>query len=169
MTVAGIAAPTPGAVDFDADVSQDGSMLYVSVGQFDAGRPTSANLTIFDEVGGGFAPDADAGRLLQADNRPGMLTYAASISADGLELFFTRAAPGGGVPAIYRAVRSRPGRTFGRVQRIGAITGFAEAPSISADGTTLHYHRLVGGSFEIWSVTRPRGRGRVAQPRVTVG
>jgi len=90
-------------------------------------------------------------------NVPGELTYAASISADGLELFFTRANPaGGGAPAVYRAVRSRLRQPFGQVERVAAITGFAEAPSISADGTTLYYHRLVGNHFEVAEVTRPR-------------
>jgi hypothetical protein len=38
---------------------------------------------------------------------------------------------------------------------VAAVTGFAEAPSLSADGSTLHYHLLVGSQFEIESVTRP--------------
>lgn len=79
-----------------------------------------------------------------------MLTYAASISTDGLELFFTRANPtkgAKGIPAIYRAARTDPGRPFSHVQRVGAITGFAEAPSISANGTTLYYHYLDCGAW----------------------
>ncbi len=41
------------------------------------------------------------------------------------------------------------------MQRVAAITGFAEAPSISADGTILYYHLLVGEQFDIERVTRP--------------
>ena len=41
------------------------------------------------------------------------------------------------------------------MQRVAAITGFAEAPSISADGSTLYYHLLVDDQFDIESVTRP--------------
>jgi hypothetical protein len=154
--VAGIAAPALRSIDFDADVSPDGSTLYVSTGRFDGGPPTSASVTMFDVIGATTIADPNADRILRAVNRPGRLTYAASISPNGLELFFTQAAPNGGVPAIYRAVRSGPGRAFGHVQRIAAITGYAEAPSISTDGTTLYYHRLVGGTFQIWEVTRPR-------------
>ena len=76
-----------------------------------------------------------------------MLTYAASISNNGLELLFTRTNPAGGDPAIYRAVRTKVGWAFGHVQRVGAATGFVEAPAISTDGTTLYYHELVGGTF----------------------
>jgi hypothetical protein len=153
--VPGVSGGTPGTVDFDVAVSPDGSTLYVSVGQFDGGSPTSARLVIFDKAANGFVPDPHSAKILRAVNKAGMLTYAASISSNGLELFFTRANPAGGDPAVYRAVRTKVGRAFGHVQRIGAITGFAEAPAISADGTTLYYHELVGSTFEIWTVTRP--------------
>jgi Tol biopolymer transport system component len=153
--VPGISGGTVGTIDFDADVSPDGSTLYASVGHFDGGPPTSASLIIFDKVENGFVADPHSAKVLRAVNKTGMLTYAASISTDGLELFFTRANPSGGDPAIYRAVRSKVGRAFGHVQRIRAVTGFAEAPAISSDGTTLYYHLLVGSTFQIWTVTRP--------------
>ncbi len=153
--VPGISGGTLGTIDFDVEVSPDGSTLYVSVGHFDGGPPTSASLTIFDNVGNGFVPDPHSARILRQVNRAGMLTYAASISTSGLELFFTRASPAGGDPAIYRAARTRVGQAFGHVQRVEAATGFVEAPAISADGTSLYYHRLVGSAFQIWTVTRP--------------
>jgi hypothetical protein len=155
--VPGISPRTRGVVDFDVDVSSDGTNLYVSVGHFDGGSaPTSSGLAIFDKAGSRFVPDRDSADILHAVNVPGVLTYAASISTSGLELFFTRANPAAGeVPAVYRAVRSHPGEPFGQVQRVAAITGFAEAPSITADGTTLFYHRLVGTHVEIAEVTRP--------------
>ncbi len=157
--VPGISPRTPGVVDFDVEVSSDGSTLYVSVGHFDGGTaPTSSSLAIFEKAGNRFVPDRGSADILHAVNVPGELTYAASISANGLELFFTRANPagGGGVPAVYRAVRGRLGQPFGQVEPVAAITGFAEAPSISADGTTLYYHHLVGSHFEVTEVTRPR-------------
>jgi hypothetical protein len=155
--VPGVSAARRGIVDFDVEVSADGTTLYVSVGDFAGGSaPSSSSLSIFDKSGSGFVPDPRSARILHAVNKAGMLTYAASISSDGRELFFTQANPGGGVgPAIYRAVRTQPDRSFGRVQRVGAITGFAEAPSISADGTTLYYHRMIGNRFQVASVTRP--------------
>ena len=153
--VPGISGGTLGTIDFDADVSPDGSTLYVSVGQFDGGPPTSASLAIFDKVGSGFVPDPHSVRILRAVNKARRLTYAASISNNGLELLFTRTNPAGGDPAIYRAERTKVGRAFGHVQRVGAATGFVEAPAISTDGTTLYFHKLVGGNFQIWTVTRP--------------
>ncbi|HEY7946675.1 MAG TPA: hypothetical protein VID75_03305 [Acidimicrobiales bacterium] len=153
--VAGVSAPSPGTVDFDVEVSPDGSTLYVSVGQFGSGStPTGAGLAVYDKTGSSFVLDPQSARILHAVNRKGILTYAASISSDGLELFFTRAKPTGGHPSIYRAVRSTTGGAFGHVQRLADITGFAEAPSLSADGSTLYYHLLVGSRFDIESVSR---------------
>ena len=154
--VSGISGAAAGTVDFDVDVSLDGATLYVSVGQFTGGStPTSSHLSIFDKQGSGFVPDPHSARILHAVNGSRSLVYGASISPDGLELFFTRAT--GGKPGIFRAVRSQLGRPFGHVQRVAAIKGFAEAPSLSADGGTLYYHLLVGTQFDIESVTRPPG------------
>jgi hypothetical protein len=153
--VPGISGGTLGTIDFDVEVSPDGSTLYVSVGHFGGGPPTSAHLAIFVRVGSSFVPDAYSASILRSVNKAGMLTYAASISANGLELFFTQANSAGGDPAIYRAVRTRVGGAFGHVQRVGAATGFVEAPAITADGNTLYYHQLVGSTFQIRSVTRP--------------
>jgi hypothetical protein len=154
--VPGISGGVPGLVDFDVEASPDGATLYVSVGHFGTGSaPTSSSIAMFDRVANGFQADPHGPTLLKAVNRLEKLDYAASISPSGLELFFTRASPTRGRPAIYRAVRTQLSRPFGHVQRVGAITGFAEAPSLSADGRTLYYHELVGSQFRIQSVTRP--------------
>jgi hypothetical protein len=155
--VPGISGGTPGTVDFDVEAGAGGETLYVSAGHFDAdGGPTSAALELFEKSGEGFVAAPDGAKLLRKVDRTGQLDYAASISANELELFFTRASPARGQgPEIYRAARSSASRPFGHVQRVAAIAGFAEAPSISADGTTLYYHELVGDTYEIESVTRP--------------
>jgi len=154
--VAGVVAPAPGLVDFDASVSPDGGSLYVSVGQFAGGSgPSRAGLALFHRRGRAFVADPRSAALLGAVNRAGPLVYAASVSTDGLELFFTVADPAGGVVEIDRAERSSTSRPFGRVQRVRAISGFAEAPSLSGDGTTLYFHLRVGRLFVIEQVTRP--------------
>jgi hypothetical protein len=156
--VPGVSDGTPGVVDFDVEAGADGKALYVSVGHFesDGAGPISAGLELFEKVGDSFVVAPGSAKLLRKVNRTGQLDYAASISANELELFFTRASPGlGQGPEIYRATRSSASRPFGHVQRVAAITGFAEAPSIGADGTTLYYHELVGDTYEIESVSRP--------------
>ncbi len=66
------------------------------------------------------------------------LNYAADTSADELEFFFTRTIEVG--PAIYMATRKSTSKPFGQPKKIDAITGFAEAPSISPDDLSLYYH-----------------------------
>lgn len=172
--LAGVAGEAPGKVDFDVDVSPDGSKLYVSVGQFGAGGgPTSASVVMFDRSGAGFVRDPASSRVLAAVNDVGALDYAADPSSDGLELFFTAASPAlGQQPAIFRATRASTSKPFGGVERVAAITGFAEAPSISADGSTLYYHEQVGGEVVIESVTRAPGApaiGHVSPNRGAAG
>jgi hypothetical protein len=153
--VPGVVAPRFGIVDFDVDVDAGGSALYVSEGRFGRGAgPAAARLVVFTRARTGSVRDPASGRLLAAVDRPGALTYAAAISADDRELFFTQAAIPGEVPSIYRAIRASTAAPFGDVQRVGAITGFAEAPSLSSDGRTLYYHRRVGRRFGIYFVTR---------------
>jgi Tol biopolymer transport system component len=163
--VAGVSGEAPGKVDFDVDVSPDGSTLYVSVGQFGpGGGPTSSSIVIYDRVGAGFVRDPKSAKILRAVNQAGTLDYAADASSDGLELFFTAASPAvGRPPQIYRATRASTSKPFGSVERIAAITGFAEAPSISADGTTLYYHELLGSEFQIETVTRTVGAPAITQ------
>jgi hypothetical protein len=161
--VPGVTAPAPGQVDFDVSVSPGGGSLYVSVGQFAGGSgPSRAGLVLFDRRGRNFVADPRSAAVLGAVNRASPLVYAASVSADGRELFFTVADPTGGTVEIDRAERSSAARPFGHVQRVAAISGFAEAPSLSGEGTTLYYHRRVGKRFVIEQVTRPAPGGMVA-------
>jgi len=154
--VTGVAGESLGKIDFDVGVSPDGSTLYVSVGQFgEGGGPTSARIVMFERDGNGFDRSPDSEAIMRSVNETGTLDYAADLSYDGLELFFTAASPAvGRPPAIYRATRTGLNQPFGDVERIAAITGFAEAPSISADGSTLYYHEQVGDEFVIKTVSR---------------
>lgn len=148
----------PFFVDFDTSVSRDGSRMYVSVGDFHGGvGPKTAALALFDKSGSGFVADPNGATILKAVNKTATLNYAASISPDGLELFFTAASPAVGQgPAIYRATRTSSAKAFAHVEKITAITGFAEAPSISSDGSTLYFHKLIGSEYKIEDVTRER-------------
>jgi IPT/TIG domain/WD40-like Beta Propeller Repeat len=154
--IEGVSAPMLGKVDFDVGASPDGSALYVSEGQFgQAGGPSSARLVIFERQGNSFAADPLSETLLKSVNAVAALVYAADLSYDELELFFTAANPAvGQAPAIYRATRASTAAPFGDVQRIAAISGFAEAPALSADGTTLYYHEQAGSEFHTMTVRR---------------
>ncbi|MGA2737537.1 MAG: hypothetical protein ABSG65_08800 [Bryobacteraceae bacterium] len=157
----GISRRTPGWVNFDAEVSADGQTLYAVDSRFSAGgTPLSADLFIARKRDGAFvrAPDSDdVLRLVNTDE----LEYAPAVSADGLELFFTRvrAIRADAVPRIWRSVRHSVRDPFGAPQVVSSISGFAETPTLSPDGLSLYYHARVGGRYVIFRVTREAKAG----------
>lgn len=154
--VAGIADPTPGALNFDVEVSPDGKTLYTVDGRFSGNPfPDTASIVIAVDSGSGFVRSPVSATLL-ANINTGDLEYAAAISRDGLELFFTRLKLATSETGIYRAYRSDTNSPFGMPQVITAIEGFVEAPALSPDEKSLYYHRLnpATNQFELYRVTR---------------
>ncbi|CAG0988111.1 hypothetical protein MTYP_02131 [Methylophilaceae bacterium] len=154
--VAGISLRQRGMVTFDAEVSADGSTLFVADGRFAGGHvPETADIDIAVRDGAGFRRLPGARDLLRNVNTAA-LEYAPAVSGDLLELFFTRLEGSARSPrtAILRAVRPDAGAPFGAPQRLASITGFVEAPALSGDGRSLYYHRLDGGRFVILRVAR---------------
>ncbi len=155
--VAGVSSKRPGIVQFDAEVAWDGQSLWVSEGRF-SGKPypDSARIVLARKSSDGFrySPDSD---VLLAKVNQGALNYAAAISRDGLELFFTRVEDmGHPEPVIMRAARSSLGQPFGSPQPVAGIAGHVEAPSLSADGLTLYYHKRIAGRFVLCEIRRQR-------------
>jgi WD40 repeat protein len=147
----------PGLVHFDVEVSADGSTLYYARGIFDGGPvPKSADLAVAVGQGTSFVPSNALTAALGAVNTRGALEYAAAISPDGRELFFTRLS-NGDQTGIYRTVRPNASAAFGAPGRIAAITGFVEAPTLSSDGQRLYYHQRVGDRFAVCRVRRATG------------
>jgi Tol biopolymer transport system component len=156
--VSGISRLKSGIVNFDAEISADGQTLWFDDGDYSTGTLTAASIVIADKLAGGqgaaFARRANSGSLLAMVNNAD-LNYAPSISVDGLELFFTRASTNSGAtPAIYRAARSDTNSAFGAPERVAGASGFVEAPSLSADGHLLYFHKLVNGTFVIQVMRR---------------
>jgi Tol biopolymer transport system component len=156
--VPGVAVGRPPFLNFDAEISADGRTLYAVVSEFSPGGPKSATIAAFARHGDTFVADNAEDTALASVNAGGAVVYAPDISADGRELFYTRLTRDSDGPhvAIERVARARAGAAFGAPQRIAAISGFAEAPSLSPDGGSLYYHQLVDGHFVIMRVTRSR-------------
>jgi len=150
--VAGLVSKAKPGFNFDAEISADGARLYYVESRRGA---HASRLALADRVGDSFVRDVRSDDLLRQVNGAGMV-YAPATSADGLELFFTRATFGMPLnpPKIYQARRSRTDQPFGPPTQIDAISGFAEAPTISPDNLALYYHALIDGRFTIWRVTR---------------
>ena len=153
--VTGVSRQQLGIVMFDAEVAADGNTLFVVDGEF-SGRPhpNAADIVIAVRGGTWFRRLPSSAEVLKNVNTKA-LEYAPAISSDLLELFFTRADQSGATqPVILRAVRRSIEEPFERPERVSAITGFVEAPTLSGDGRSLYYHKAEGGRFVIYRTTR---------------
>jgi Tol biopolymer transport system component len=152
VTVAGLSKREAGKIIFDAEISADGNLLYFADGEYAAGYvPSAADLAIAARSGERFERLANSAALLAKVNS-GALEYAPCISADGLELFFTRSE--WSQTAIFRAVRSAGDQPFGAPERVSAIPTGAEGPTLSPDGKSLYYHQREDSGFVLYQVAR---------------
>jgi hypothetical protein len=151
---------TPSRIGADLDhgvISHDGLSLYVN-----------------DDTRGGFGGSdifvmnrPAAGAVFGAPENVGtgvngpLWERFASISRDGLELYFTRTQSFDTTDAaVWVATRSSTSAPFGNATLLpsNVNTGYTSAPSISADGLTLFFSsdRVGGfGNWDIWAATRP--------------
>ena len=150
--VPGVSLQRRGMVMFDAEVSPGGEVIFIVDGEFTGGpHPKSADIAVAVRDGTAFRRHPASAEFMRNVNTAA-LEYAPAISADLLELFFTRAA--GRDIAIYRSARRSRDEPFGVPERVASITGFVEAPSLSGDGRSLYYHRRDGDRFVIYRVAR---------------
>jgi len=154
--VSGVSQRKPGIVMFDAEITADGRMLFVVDGLFTGGPvPKSADIVIAVRYGTGFQRLPASPELLRKIITKG-LEYAPAISNDLLELFFTRIPVSNGPPQplILRSSRRSVEDPFGLPEKVAAITGFVEAPTLTNDGQALYFHKLDGNRFVIYRVAR---------------
>jgi len=153
-------------VTMDTGVSPDGNTMYYANAYFDPNSPpgsppTEVTMYVAAKTGHAtFSKLSNSDTLLAKVNGDnGELNYAANISSDGLELFFTRTSPGA-APQMYVARRTSTTESFSTIQLIVAADGFVEGPTLSDDGKRLYYHKAIDpvndpGNFKIYMVTRP--------------
>lgn len=150
----GVSLQQPGALNFDAEISADGETLWLVDGRFSGGfLPDSADLSYARRSKDGFLRAAEAAQVLAAVNSAG-LEYAPSVSADGLELFFTRYQPATGF-SVWRSVRAHASAAFAAPLQVSAIASNAEATTFSPDGRALYFHALVDDRYVLMRTERP--------------
>jgi hypothetical protein len=145
-----------GMINFDVGISPDGLTLYFVDGLFDdQPGPRTADLVVARRSNDFYQRRKDSAWMLAAVNTE-ELEYAPAVSADGLELYFTRFDRSfENPPAIFVATRAQPNDPFGEATLIPAAEGFVEAPALSPDERGLYYHRLDGDNrFRIYRVSR---------------
>ena len=146
-----ISPKAPLTINMDVGISPDGQTLYISRAVISPGSPMprTSELMIARKKNDAFSVDADGGRIMAKINT-GALQYAPCISEDGLELYFTRAAP----PRIMVAARRSADDPFDEPRVLKELTGFVEAPSISLDRQEMFFHKKVGQKFTIYRAER---------------
>jgi hypothetical protein len=157
--VQGVSKDKLGDVNFDQCISQDGGTLYIVDGIFNGGSvPAHASIAIARRNGDHFVRLKNSAKIMRKINTHD-LNYAPDVSKSGLEFFFTRIPIQNSQPkpppVIYTATRSSTSKPFGAPRKIESISGFAEAPALSADEKSLYFHLQVGGTFVIYRLTRP--------------
>jgi hypothetical protein len=155
--VGGLSLLQPGQLNFDVEISADGQTVYAVDGAFGNGPvPLSADLMMARKTNTGFERLPNSSALLQNINT-NALEYAVCISANQLELYFTRLAlpvTANSEPVILRSTRSNVNEAFGPPVRISAITGFVEAATIGPDQRTLYYHKKENGQHVLYMVRK---------------
>lgn len=152
----GISKLKPGWVNFDVDISVDGNTLYFVDGEIPQTIPVSADLVIARKTTNGFERMPNSNELLKNINT-NALEYAACISNDQLELFFTRLKlpiTASSLSEIYVSKRVTTNEPFGPPSKIASITGFAEAATLTPDNKRLYYHKKEANKFVLYMVKR---------------
>jgi hypothetical protein len=156
--VQGLSKGQAGWLNFDVEVSADGQTLYFADGFFNGGSlPVLADLAIAQKSGSGFQRLANSDALLQQVNTPDALEYAACISNNQLELYFTRLSlpvTAASEPVILLSTRRGLGEPFGPPQHIPSIRGFVEAATLSPDQRSLYYHARENGRYLLYRVSK---------------
>jgi hypothetical protein len=154
--VNGISRLIPGWINFDVDISADGNTMYFVDGQIPQSIPVSADLVMARKTTNGFERLPNSNELLKNINT-NALEYAACISIDQLELFFTRLQlpiTPSSLTEIYVSKRINANEPFGLPSKIASITGFIEAATLSPDQKKLYYHKKENGRFVLYMVKR---------------
>jgi hypothetical protein len=153
----GLSLLQPGQLNFDVEISADGQTVYFVDGFFNGGTvPTKADLVMGRKTNTGFERLPNSAALMQNVNTDA-LEYAACISADQLELYFTRLSlpvTASSEPIILRSSRANVNEAFGPPEKIATITGFVEATTIAPDQRSLYYHKKENGLHVLYMVSK---------------
>lgn len=149
-----------GWINFDVEVDSSGETLYFVDGRFDqSGGPYESDIIIARKVNGEFQRLSNSDEIL-ANVNTDALEYAACISADNLELYYTRVATpltASSKTEILVATRLKDNESFRAPVKIQSITGFVEAATIAPNGDILYYHKKGSdGKFSLFLTRRSK-------------
>jgi hypothetical protein len=153
---AALAPGRPPQFNMDGELSASGDRFYVSDNVWGLLRLRSSDLRVAVRENGRWrrAPEHD-GWFAQINTRDA-LEYAPATSEDELELYFSRLTMRFLQPPRFEilvATRTEATAPFSAPERIAALTGYVEAPSVAPDGA-LYHHAMVDGRFIIMRAPR---------------
>jgi len=155
--VNGISRLQAGWVNFDIETSADGQTIYFVDGQFgQTAIPLSADIVIAKKNGLNFERMPNSSTIMKNINSAD-LEYAACISVNQLELYFTRLVlpvTAASVSEMYVSTRQNTNEPFAEPAKIKSITGFAEAATIAPDQKTIYYHLKENNKFVLYMVVK---------------
>ena len=155
--VNGISKQQAAWINFDVEVSENGETLYFVDGMLaQSGIPTFADLVIAQRNGPSFTRLSNSASILKNINTSA-LEYAACISVNQLELYFTRLSlpvTASSAPEIFISTRQNTNEPFGKPQKIEGLGAFVEATTIAPDQITLYYHRKENDKFELFTIRK---------------
>jgi hypothetical protein len=155
--VQGISKLQAGWINFDAEVTADGQFLYFVDGTMDQyGRPSFADIVIAEKTQSGFQRITNSSAILQNINTDD-LEYAACISHDQLELYFTRIIlpiTNNTSPEIFYATRENINLPFNNPVKINNINGFVEATTVTKNQSILYFHKKENNLFVLYRIKK---------------
>lgn len=144
-------------LNFDIEVSADGQNIYFVDAKFDqTNNPASADIIIAEKNPSGFQRLSNSSEIMKNINTDA-LEYAACISVDQLELYFTRVVvpfTATSSPEILVSTRKNKNEPFSSPSKIASITGFVEAATIAPDQRTIYYHKKENNKFVLYMVRK---------------
>lgn len=133
-----------GWLNMDCEVNPNGDTLYSTQTLFqNGGWPKQSYFFYSKKINGEFVPQQDSERIFANINKHPVV-YGISFTPDELEAVFTSHDDTGF--KSYYSRRPNKNSPFGPPQQIPQITGFAEAPAFTDDGSKIYYHRKDAGN-----------------------
>lgn len=152
-------ALSPGApprFNMDAELSASGARLYFTDNLWGLIGPRTSDLRVAVREGGAYRRAPEHDRWFAQVNTRAALEFAPATSEDELELYFTRLTMHFLLRPqfeIMAASRARADEPFGAPERIVALQGYVEAPSVAPDGA-LYFHAKLGETFRVMRTAR---------------
>jgi len=154
--------PTPYWFNMGVEIEADGRTMWVSSARFNAGEnfPSEGNIRFAVKTDSLFNIPPGESDILKNINTDESIQYAGEVSNDGLEIFYSQVTLSD--PPVFKllyATRPQTDAPFGKPMAIEAPfkndpQAFVEAPTLSADGKRLYYHKRDNDVFAIFMLRR---------------